>query len=130
MALRISVGIIYLWFGVLKFFPHLSPAEDLARETIRILTFGYIQPPLSLVLLATWEAIIGLLLISGLFKRTTMILVITHMLCTFTPLVLLPQLSFTHAPYGLTLVGQYIVKNIVIVSALAVIRVFQRAGAA
>src|SRR5882757_5840505 len=99
--LRTSIGIIYLWFGMLKFFPRLSPAEDLAKETIRVLTFGLIQPDFSLVLLALWETIIGLLLLSGLFKRTSMALVATHMICTFTPLILLPHLSFTHQPYGL-----------------------------
>ena len=124
--LRISIGIIYLWFGMLKFFPHLSPAEDLAKETIQILTFGFVSPHLSIILLATWETIIGLLLISGFFIRTAMPLVVTHMICTFTPLILLPHLSFTHSPYALTLVGQYIIKNIVIVSALIVIGSFQR----
>ena len=124
--LRTSIGIIYLWFGMLKFFPRLSPAEDLAKETIQVLTFGLIQPDFSLVLLALWETIIGLLLLSGLFKRTSMALVATHMICTFTPLILLPHLSFTHQPYGLTLVGQYIVKNIVIISALLVINAYQK----
>lgn len=124
--LRISIGIIYVWFGMLKFFPGLSPAEDLAKETIHLLTFGLIQPDLSLFLLALWETVIGLLLISCLFKRVSMTLVVVHMICTFTPLVLLPHLSFTHQPYALTLVGQYIVKNIVIVSALLVINTYQR----
>ena len=125
--LRVCIGIIYLWFGMLKFFPGISPAEDLAKETIQLLTFGLIPPHLSLVLLALWETIIGLLLISGLFKRASMALVGLHMICTFTPLVLLPHLSFTRQPYALTLVGQYIVKNIVIVSALLVIHTYQRA---
>jgi len=120
--LRISIGIIYLWFGVLKFFPQVSPAEDLAKETIQLLTFGFIPSDLSLILLAGWETIIGLLLISGLFKRAAIPMVVAHLICTFTPLILLPHRSFTHRPYALTLVGQYIIKNIVIVSALLVIR--------
>lgn len=124
--LRTSIGVMYLWFGMLKFFPGISPAEDLAKETIQRLTFGLIHPDLSLVLLALWETGIGLLLIAGLFKRTSITLVVTHMICTFTPLVLLPHLSFTHLPYALTLVGQYIVKNIVIVSALLVINTYQK----
>ena len=55
--LRISIGIIYIWFGSLKFFPGVSPAEDLAKETIHLLTFGLITPGLSLLLLALWETI-------------------------------------------------------------------------
>jgi uncharacterized membrane protein YphA (DoxX/SURF4 family) len=121
IILRISIGIIDLWFGVLKFFPGVSPAEELAKETIHLLTFGLIQPDLSLLLLAIWETVIGVLLISGLYSKLVIRTVLAHMLCTFTPLFLLPGKSFTGAPLALTLVGQYIIKNIVIVSALFVI---------
>lgn len=120
-VLRISIGIIYLWFGSLKYFPGVSPAEELAKETIHLLTFGLISPELSLLLLAIWETVIGILLISGLFWRFTFWLVLIHMICTFTPLALLPHLSFSQMPFSLTLVGQYIIKNIVIISALWVI---------
>lgn len=120
-VLRISIGIIYLWFGALKYFPGVSPAEELAKETIHLLTFGLIRPELSLLLLAIWETVIGILLISGLFWRFTFWLVLIHMICTFTPLALLPHLSFSQMPFSLTLVGQYIIKNIVIISALWVI---------
>ena len=39
-VLRTNVGIVFFWFGVLKFFPALSPAEDLAGRTISALSFG------------------------------------------------------------------------------------------
>jgi len=120
VILRISIGIIYLWFGVLKFFPGVSPAEELAKETIYLLTFGLIKPEVSLLLLAIWETAIGLLLIGG-YSRLVIKVVLAHMICTFSPLILLPNASFTSAPLALTLVGQYIIKNIVIVSALFVI---------
>ncbi|MBK5277720.1 MAG: DoxX family protein [Bacteroidia bacterium] len=116
--LRISIGIIYVWFGFLKFFPGVSPAEDLAKETIHLLTFGLIKPTLSLLLLAIWETAIGILLIGGFYLKQVIRIVLLHMVCTFTPLFLLPELSFTSPPLALTLVGQYIIKNIVIVSAL------------
>ena len=47
-AVRIALGIVFLWFGVLKFFPNLSPAELLAARTIERLTFGAVQPDISL----------------------------------------------------------------------------------
>ncbi|HEX6893134.1 MAG TPA: DoxX family membrane protein [Chryseolinea sp.] len=119
--LRISIGIIYIWFGSLKFFPGVSPAEDLAKETIRLLTFGLIKPDLSLLLLALWETIAGALLIVGLYQKWVIRVLLVHMCCTFMPLFLLPGLSFTAAPFVLTLVGQYIIKNIVIVSTLLVL---------
>src|SRR5437867_1169612 len=92
--LRISIGIIYVWFGALKYFPGVSPAEELAKETIHLLTFGLIGPGISLLLLALWETFIGVFLIAGLFKRVVFWVVLVHMICTFTPLALLPHLSF------------------------------------
>ena len=126
ITLRVSIGIIYVWFGALKFFPGVSPAEELAKETIHQLTFKLINPELSLLLLAIWETAIGVLLISGLYPRVVIRIVLVHMICTFTPLFLLPGVSFTSAPFALTLVGQYIIKNIVIVSALFVIDTSQK----
>lgn len=121
IVLRISIGVIYVWFGVLKFFPGVSPAEELAKQTIHLITFGLIQPNVSIVLLAIWETVVGALLISGFYLHVVIRVVIVHMMCTFTPLVVLPNESFTSAPLALSLVGQYIIKNIVIVSALFVI---------
>lgn len=125
ILLRISIGVIYLWFGALKCFPGVSPAEDLAKETIHLLTFGMIDSRLSLALLAFWEIAVGVLLIGGFFWRIAFGLVLVHMICTFTPLLLLPGLSFTHIPFALTLVGQYIVKNIVIICALYAVNNFR-----
>jgi uncharacterized membrane protein YphA (DoxX/SURF4 family) len=126
ITLRVSIGIIYVWFGALKFFPGVSPAEELAKETIHQLTLRLIDPELSLLLLALWETAIGVLLISGLYSKVVIRAVLVHMIFTFTPLILLPGMSFTSAPFALTLVGQYILKNIVIISALFVIDSFQK----
>ena len=121
IILRISIGVIYIWFGILKFFPGLSPAEELAKETIHLLTFGYIDSDLSLLLLAIWETSMGILMVSGLYLKLVIRIVLLHMICTFTPLFLLPDVAFTSTPLALTLIGQYIIKNIVIISALFVI---------
>ncbi|MEP7373802.1 MAG: DoxX family protein [Chitinophagaceae bacterium] len=118
--LRISIGIIYLWFGILKFFHGYSPAEDLAINTVNKLTFGLIPQSLSIVLLAVWECALGVLLVSGKWLRTALILLFVHMACTFTPLLFFPSVSFKYAPYGFTLVGQYIMKNIIIICAALV----------
>lgn len=119
--LRISIGIIYIWFGALKFFHGYSPAEDLAINTINKLTFGLIAQPVNIILLAIWECAVGLLLITGKWIRTALILLFVHMACTFTPLLFFPSVSFKYAPYGFTLVGQYIMKNIIIICAALVI---------
>lgn len=121
--IRISLGIIFLWYGILKFFPNLSPAESLATQTIDILFNGMINESISIKLLAVWEVCIGIGFIFGIYLRFIISIFLIHMTCTFTPLFILPQLSFTNAPYAFTLVGQYIVKNIVFI--LAGILIYQ-----
>ncbi len=126
--LRISLGIVFLWFGVLKFFPGFSPASDLVAQTIHSLTFGLIPPKIALLVIATWESLIGLGLILGLFLRATLLLLWVQMLGTITPLFLFPDLAFTRIPYAPTLEGQYIIKNIVLISAGLVIGATVRGG--
>lgn len=126
--LRISLGIVFFWFGILKFFPGLSPASDLAAETINSLTFGLVSPNLALLLLAAWEVLIGLGLMFGLFLRATLLLLWVQMLGTITPLLIFPELSFTRFPLAPTFEGQYIIKNIVLISAGLVIGATVRGG--
>jgi uncharacterized membrane protein YphA (DoxX/SURF4 family) len=121
LLLRISIGVIYCWFGVLKFFPGVSPAKQLAENTIHLLTFGLLSNSASLFILAVWETGLGLILVAGILPKIALRLALAHMLFTFTPLLLLPRDSFNQPPFALTLVGQYILKNIVIISALLVI---------
>jgi uncharacterized membrane protein YphA (DoxX/SURF4 family) len=127
--LRISVGIVFFWFGVLKFLPGLSPAQDLAARTIETLSFGLVQPSLSLPVLAAWECLIGLGMISGRFMRATILLLLLQMAGTITPLFLFPKETFTVFPIAPTLEGQYIVKNLVLISAALVIGATVRGGA-
>jgi uncharacterized membrane protein YphA (DoxX/SURF4 family) len=118
--LAISIGLVYLWFGVLKFFPHLSPAEDLAKNTITVLTMGLIPSKVSIILLAIWETIIGIFLILNVFRRPIIILALVHMVFTFTPLLFFPKDSF-NLPFVFTLLGQYIFKNLIIIAALIIL---------
>jgi uncharacterized membrane protein YphA (DoxX/SURF4 family) len=128
-TLRVSLGIVFFWFGVLKFFPGLSPAEDLAARTISVLSFGLVTPSVSLPVLATWECLIGLGLITGRFMRSALVLLFLQMCGTVTPLFLFPRETFTQFPYAATLEGQYIIKNVVLVSAGLVIGATVRGGA-
>src|SRR5690606_21634218 len=127
--LRLSTGIVFFWFGVLQVFPNLSPAELLAARTIETLTFGIVQPNLSLPVLAIWEVAIGLGLISGLFPRVVIALLLVQMAGTLTPLVLFPQETWSQFPIAATLEGQYIIKNLVLISAALVIGATVRGGA-
>jgi len=129
LVLRISLGVVFFWFGILKFFPGLSPAQDLAARTIAIITFGVIPSTTSVFLLAIWECVIGLGLILGVFMRATLLLLFLQMLGTITPIFFFPHEVFTQIPYAPTLEGQYIIKNLVLISAGIVIGATVRGGA-
>ncbi|MEP2239583.1 MAG: DoxX family membrane protein [Maribacter sp.] len=116
--LRISIGIVYLIFGFIKFIPHLSPAEDLAKNTIGILTLGILPSQWSLLLLAVGETLIGIFLLLNWKPRIIISIAIIHILFTFTPLFLMPEEIFGKGELVFTLAGQYIFKNIIILSAL------------
>lgn len=126
---RLGLGVVFLWFGVLKFFPGLSPAQELAGRTIEALTLGLVGPELSLPALAAWESLIGLGLLSGRFLRATLFLLAAQMVGTLTPLFLFPGEVFTQIPYAPTLEGQYIIKNIVLIGAAMVVGATVRGGA-
>lgn len=126
--LRLSLGIVFLWFGALKFFPELSPAQELATRTLRILSFGLLPDPAAMPLLATWECVIGLGLVVGRGLRATLLLLYLQMLGTLTPIVLFPDEVFTRIPYAPTLEGQYIIKNLVLISAGIVVGATVRGG--
>lgn len=128
LLLRLSIGIIFLWYGLLKFFTGISPAESLAINTIDALTFGLLSPTIIIISLATLETLIGLGLLFNLFLRETLLLLYLQMIGTFTPVFLFPGEVFTEFPYALTLEGQYIFKNLVVVSAGIVIGATVRGG--
>ncbi|TDI98019.1 MAG: DoxX family protein [Caldithrix sp.] len=110
--LRVGLGVIFLWFGVLKFFPGLSPAENLVRNTVY-----FFDPDIFIPVLAAWEALIGVGLITGKFMRLTLLLLFLQMPGTALPLLILPDVVWNVFPYGLTIEGQYIVKNLVLLGA-------------
>jgi len=128
IVLRVGLGVVFFWFGVLKFFPELSPAESLAGPTIELLTLGYVKPDVALPILATWECLIGLGLLSGRFLRATLFLLAVQMVGTFLPLIFFPAETFTRFPFAPTLEGQYIIKNVVLVGAAMVVGGMVRGG--
>ncbi|MEO6164006.1 MAG: DUF417 family protein [Candidatus Binatia bacterium] len=126
--LRLSVGIIFLWFGFLKFFPGLSPAEDLATRTTAMITFSMVPARTALILLAAWECLVGLGLISGICLRATLLLLWLQMVGTIAPVFFFPREVFSYFPYAPTLEGQYIIKNLVLASAGIVVGATVRGG--
>jgi len=126
--LRFSLGLVFLWFGALKFFPGLSPAQTLAGTTMSAFSFGLLAPGTAVIILAVWECLIGIGLLTGYLLRATLLLLWLQMLGTITPLFLFPELCFTVVPIAPTLEGQYIIKNLVLVTAAIVIGATVRGG--
>ncbi len=113
---RLALGVVFIWFGALKMIGELSPAYDLVAATIYWLT-----PEIIIPLLGLWEVAIGVAFLVPRLTRLALLLLIPQMPGTFLPLVLLPEVTFTLVPFGLTLEGQYIVKNLVIIACALII---------
>jgi uncharacterized membrane protein YkgB len=118
-AIRISFGIIFIWFGILKLFD-VSSAESLLKATVVWLPFG--SPEFWLITIGWWEVAIGG---TFLFARTTKIaigLLFLQMFGTFMPLILLPEVTLQNGNiFTPSLEGQYIIKNVMIISAALVL---------
>lgn len=118
-ALQFSLAIIFVWFGALKPLG-LSPAEGLLKETVSWMPFG--KPDVWLHIIGYWEICIGVFF---LFKKTYRIaigLLFLQMVGTFMPMLFLPDVTFQNGnPLLLTLEGQYIIKNVLIISAALVL---------
>jgi uncharacterized membrane protein YkgB len=111
--LRMSMGLVFLGFGVLKFVPGLSPAEPLAADTLQILTLGLLPERIGLLMVAGLESTIGVLLLTGLFMRVALALLAVELVGIMSPLVLLPGAMFGEN-FAPTLAGQYVIKDIII----------------
>ena len=114
--LRYSIGIIFIWFGILKPFG-VSPAQNLVANTV----YWFDNKLAFVKFLGWWEVAIGLTMCYKPMIRLSIFLLFVQMPGTFLPLILLPDICFTDFPFGLTLEGQYIVKNLIIISSGLVI---------
>lgn len=119
-ALRISLGIIFIWFGVLKPLG-LSPAAELVMLTVAWMPL--FAPGTWLAIIGWWEVLIGVTFLFHRTLRVAIALLFLQMTGTFMPLVMLPELCFQEGyfPFVLTIEGQYIVKNLVIIAAALVV---------
>jgi uncharacterized membrane protein YphA (DoxX/SURF4 family) len=126
--MRVALGVVFFWFGVLKFFPGMSPAEALAGRTIETLSFGLVSQQVAVLILAVWECAIGLGLLSGRFLRATLFLLFLQMAGTIMPLFLFPAETWVVFPVAPTLEGQYIIKNAVLVAGAVILGATVRGG--
>jgi uncharacterized membrane protein YphA (DoxX/SURF4 family) len=118
-ALRISLGLVFLAFGLLKFIPGASPAEALAMRTIDTLTLGIVSGTTAVVITAVMETVIGLALITGVGLRVGLVLLAFALVPIMSPLVLFTGDLF---PGGYpSIEAQYVFKDIILAAACAVV---------
>jgi uncharacterized membrane protein YphA (DoxX/SURF4 family) len=120
LALRLSLAVIFIWFGILKPFG-LSPAGPLVRATVGWMPL--LSPDAWVAVIGWWEVGIGLTFLFHRTLRIAIALLALQMAGTLLPLVLLPHVTFQagYIPYVPTLEGQYIIKNLLIISAALVV---------
>ncbi|WP_435737323.1 DoxX family protein [Cellulosimicrobium sp. PMB13] len=117
-ALRVAIGLIFLGFGVLKFVPGGSPAETIAARTVETLTFGVVGGTTAVLFTAVLETFIGLCLITGRFLKIGLLALAVALAGILSPLVLFFGELFGD---GMTLMGQYVLKDAVLVAGASVV---------
>ena len=119
MLLRIAIGLVYVWFGALKLFPGLSPAEPLIKGAYAFLPANLMQPFIAFI--GAFEVVIGILFMYGRLPRITTVLMLMQMGGAMSPIVLAPHLIWASFPAVYTLEGQYVFKDIILIAAALVI---------
>jgi uncharacterized membrane protein YkgB len=115
-VLRIALAIIFIWFGALKI-ANVSPVADLVAQTVY-----WVSPKLLVPFLGFWEVVVGLGLLFAIALRLVLLLFWFQMTGTFLVLVLHPELSFqSGSPLLLTVTGEFVIKNLVLIAAGLVI---------
>ncbi len=116
LALRIALAVVFIWFGALKLFG-VSPVADLVARTL-----PFLAPDVAVKGMGALELLIGAGLLSGWAIRVTMLIFFLQMLGTFLVLILEPEQSFQHGnPLLLSVQGEFVVKNLVLIAAGIVI---------
>ena len=113
--MRISLAVVYIWFGALKI-SGMSPAGELVEQTVY-----WFEPKIFIPILGVFEVLIGLGLLIKRCIPYTIPLLLIHMAATFFPVFILKKVCFDAFPYCPTLAGQYIIKNLILISGTLVI---------
>ncbi|GAA1774209.1 hypothetical protein GCM10009748_02460 [Agromyces lapidis] len=118
-ALRVSLGLVFLVFGALKFLPGVSPVEELVMRTWNALSFGLVDGYAAMAITGSLEVFVGVAFITGILLRVGLLALAATFVGIFSPLVFFAGELFTTA--GPTLTAQYILKDVVLVAAAVVV---------
>jgi putative oxidoreductase len=114
--LRASLGLVFIWFGALKV-ADVTPARELVAGTVPWLDPGWFVPALG-----WFEIAIGAVLMSGYLLGWVCAAMVAHLGGTFLTVVMQPEVMFQHGnPFMLTMEGEFVAKNLVLITAALVI---------
>ncbi|SOD98211.1 DoxX family membrane protein [Blastococcus haudaquaticus] len=113
--LRLALAVVFVWFGALKLVGS-SPVHDLIAQTLPFLDAGLTVPALGVV-----EIVLGLVLAAGVLPRITLLVLCGHLAGTFLTFVTASELMWTSNPLELTADGEFVVKNLVLITAALVL---------
>jgi putative oxidoreductase len=115
-ALRVLLGLVFVWFGALKVVGR-SPVAGLVARTL-----PFANPHLVMLVLGTLEGLLGVMLIFGVFLRLALPVLVVHLAGTFATFVVAPHLMFSAGdPLLLTGNGEFVAKNVVLIAATLVL---------
>lgn len=119
-GLRISLGLIFFWFGALKVAGY-NPVYEIVNAS-----FPYLATGVGNVVLGLIETAIGLGLLFVAFPKVIHMVLFIHLLGTFSVFISAPELMFQpHFPI-LTLSGEFVFKNATLAMAGLVVLGYRR----
>lgn len=110
-GLRLSLSAVFFWFGFLKLI-NLSPVTAILRQSLPLLAHA---PFLELLGLAEITIAIGLII--ERWSRPAVLMMLAHLVCTFSLLIVAPHLIFAPFFPMLTMEGEFVFKNVVFIAA-------------
>jgi uncharacterized membrane protein YkgB len=114
--LRISLGVVFVWFGALKV-ANVTPVGDLVAGTL-----PFVDPAWFVPFLGGVEVALGLGLLIGRAITVISAVLVAHLCGTFLVLVIQPELAFQNGnPLLLTTIGEFVIKNVVLIAAALVL---------
>jgi putative oxidoreductase len=114
--LRISLGVVFVWFGALKV-ANVTPVGELVAGTL-----PFVDPAWFVPVLGGVEVALGLGLLLGRAITVISAVLVGHLCGTFLVLVMQPELAFQNGnPLLLTTIGEFVIKNVVLIASALVL---------
>jgi uncharacterized membrane protein YkgB len=112
--LRLALAVVFIWFGLLKIFD-VSPVAYIVNSTF------HVHSGFPILLLGVVEFCIGVCLLFKIMLRPALLALWLLLLGTFLAVILEPGLFYAHHLYTLTLEGEFVIKNLVLITASLVV---------